>query len=57
MSLCEGGTSCGKWRCHDELNVKQDSVYEKLQMPPCLRAAHVSKYLPVKWAEEKVLTT
>lgn len=22
------------------------------QMPPCLRAAYVSKYLPIKWAEE-----
>lgn len=25
-----------------------------IQMPPYLRAAYVSKYLPVKWDEEKV---
>ncbi len=26
------------------------------QMPPFLRAACVSKYLPIKWAEERVLS-
>lgn len=26
------------------------------QMPPCLRAAYVSNFLPIKWAEERVLS-
>lgn len=39
MSLCEGGASCGKWRCRDELNVQHWFGWWK--------AENVFKCLPV----------
>lgn len=52
MSLCEGGASCGKWRAKCATLIQLMKSCKSFQMPPCLRAAYVSKYLPIKWAEE-----
>lgn len=48
MSLCEGGASCGKWRCRDELNVKTLIQFMKKfsnpSMSACCQFFKISSY-------------